>query len=214
MTDNLDQNQVQEKTNDKEYNFRMQEQKYEKLLAQERDARVAAERQVQERNVKVDEDDDSEPYVDHKKLTKTLTKHSAQVKQETQTEIQRAVNVAIQEERKSNWIKQNGDFYEVLKHAEKLAQKDPDLAESILDMPEGFERQKLVYKNIKALGLHKPEAIQQTIQEIVDANRKSPYYSPSGVGTAPYAGQQSDFSSQGQKKAYEKMQELKSRLRI
>ena len=50
-------------------------------------------------------------------------------------------------------------------------------------------------------------------QEKIDANRKSPYYQPSGVGAAPYASA-GDFSDSGQKSAYAKMQELKSRLRI
>jgi len=80
-------------------------------------------------------------------------------------------------------------------------------------MPEGFERQKLVYKNIKALGLNMPEVKQPTIQDKIDANKRSPYYQPSGVGTAPYASV-GDFSSQGQKQAYAKMQELKNKLRI
>jgi hypothetical protein len=71
-----------------------------------------------------------------------------------------------------------------------------------------------VYQNIKALGLDKPPPKEQTIQQKVDANRKSPFYSPSGVASAPYQGQQSDFSQHGQKQAYDKMQELKNRLRL
>jgi hypothetical protein len=80
-------------------------------------------------------------------------------------------------------------------------------------MPDTFARQKLVYKNIKALGLHRPEAKAPSVQEKIDANRKSPYYQPSGVGTAPYQSV-GDFSAGGQKQAYDKMQELKNRLRI
>ncbi len=132
---------------------------------------------------------------------------------QTQSEIQSAVHTALREERKQNWMKANPDFYEVLQHADKFAQKDPELAESILEMPEGFERQKLVYKNIKALGIHKPEIKSPSIQEKIDSNRKGPYYQPTGVGSAPYTSQ-GDFSSSGQKQAYEKMQELKNRLRI
>ncbi len=212
-------NQIQEnKPNDKELNFRALEAKYQKQLEQERAARMEAERQVQESqarkmNVQDDEDDDSEPYVDKKRLKKEQAKFGQQLKQETQGEIQKAVHTALQEERKQNWIKSNPDFFDVLQNAEKLAQRDPDLAESILEMPEGFERQKLVYKNIKALGLHKPEAKQPSIQEKVDANRRSPYYQPTGVGAAPYAAS-SDFSASGQKSAYDKMQELKRQLRI
>lgn len=208
--------QVETKSNDKELNFRALEAKYQRQLEQERAARIEAERIAQERTKvqhKEEEDDDDEPYVDKKKLSKTLAKFGEQTKQQTQGEINKAVQIALQEERKNNWLKQNSDFYDVLQHAEKLALKDPDLAESILEMPESFERQKLVYKNIKALGLHKPEAKQPSIQEKIDSNRRSPYYQPTSVGAAPYSSS-SDFSPAGQKAAYEKMKELQSRLRI
>jgi hypothetical protein len=121
--------------------------------------------------------------------------------------------MALQNERKTNWLKNNPDFHEVLSHAEKLALKDPELAESLLEMPEGFERQKLVYKTIKSQGLHKPEVKPSSIQDKIDSNRRGAFYQPTGVGSAPYSSQ-GDFSQGGQKQAYEKMQELKSRLRI
>jgi len=63
------------------------------------------------------------------------------------------------------------------------------------------------------MGLHQPEQKQASIQEKVDANRRSPYYQPTGVGSAPY-GNTGDFSPAGQKNAYAKMQDLKNRLRI
>lgn len=210
--------QVDQKTTDKELNFRALEAKYQKQLEQERTARLEAERMAQEyakfkhKESMDDEDEDDEPYIDKKRLKKTLNKFGEQSKEYTQTEIQKAVSNALQEERKQNWLNGNKDFFDVLKHAEKLYQKDQELAEAILEMPDNFERQKLVYKNIKALGLHMPEE-KKTIQEKVDANRKNPYYQPSGVGTAPYQSQ-GDFSSSGQKQAYQKMQELKHRLGI
>ncbi|MEK6880598.1 MAG: hypothetical protein AABY22_13360, partial [Nanoarchaeota archaeon] len=157
--------------------------------------------------------DDSEPYVEHKRLRKEQAKFGQQIKQETQSEIQKAVKTALHEERKQNWMKNNPDFYDVMQHAEKFAQMDPELAETILEMPEGFERQKLVYKNIKALGIHKPVEKQPSIQDKIDSNRRSPYYQPTGVGAAPYS-QVGDFSETGQKQAYEKMQALKKNLRI
>lgn len=211
-------NQVQEnKPSDKELNFRQLEAKYERQLAQERAARVEAERIAQEARRPSDNGDDdedaSEPYVDHKRLNKKLAKFGEQTKHQTQTDINNAVHNALKEERKQNWIKQNPDFYEVLQHADKFADKDPELAETILEMPEGFERQKLVYKNIKALGIHKPEVKGPSIQDKIDANRRSPYYQPSGVGSAPYASA-GDFSPSGQKNAYDKMQELKNKLRL
>lgn len=208
------QTQSQPQDNNKELNFRQLEAKYDRQLQQERSARMEAERMLQERSRPPEiEEDNSEPYVDHKNLDKKLAKFGQQSKQETQSEINRAVAIAIQEERKQGWLNSNKDFYDVLQHAEKFAQAEPELAETILSMPEGFERQKLVYKNIKALGFHKEAPKQPSIQEKVDANRKSPYYQPSGVGSAPYSSQ-SDFSTNGQKQAYDKMQELKSRLRL
>jgi hypothetical protein len=217
MTENqaVNQDQQQAKPNDKELNFRALEAKYQRQLEQERAARLEAERVAQEaQSRKVnDDDDDDEPYVDKRKLEKKLNKFGQQTQSEIQKSMEIAKQAAKEELKQELWLENNPDFYEVLQNADKFANKAPKLAESILRMPEGFERQKLVYQNIKALGLDKPEQKQPSVQEKIDANRRSPYYQPSGVGSAPYAGG-GDFSSAGQKNAYNKMQELKSKLRI
>jgi len=217
MTAPIQESQVQAPQDNKELNFRALEAKYQRQLEQERAGRLEAERQYQEsqarKTIHEEDDDDSEPYIDKKRLKKEQARFGQEIKQQTTSEIQKAVQTALHEERKQNWLKSNPDFYEVLQHAEKFAQKDPELAEAILEMPEGFERQKLVYKNIKALGINKPEQKQSSIQEKVDANKRSPYYMPSGVGTAPYSNG-GDFSPAGQEGAYKKMQELKKQLRI
>lgn len=198
--------------NDKELNFRALEARYERKLAEERQARLELEQRL--KSVPQDDDDSSdEPYVDHKKLEKKLAKFGEKTKQETQSEIKQAVNSALYEERKNSWLQNNADFYDVMEKAEQFAQQDPQLANTILEMPEGFERQKLVYYNIKSRGLDKPQQKAPSIQEKIDANRKSPYYQPSGQASAPYASQ-GDYSPTGQKQAYEKLQELKRNLRI
>jgi hypothetical protein len=211
--------QQEQKPNDKEYNFRQLEAKFQKQLAEEKGKREEAEKLLAQESAKQrqqipDDEDDGEPYVDHKKLKKSLSK----LGENTQSEIQKAMEMAkykAKEELKQEmWLEQNPDFYDVLQHAERFAQKAPKLAETILRMPEGFERQKLVYENIKTLGIDKPEQKQSSIQDKIDANRKSPYYQPSGVGSAPYNAGQGDYSDSGQKSAYAKMQELKKRLRI
>lgn len=202
---------IENKPSDKELNFRALERR-----TQEAERRAQeAERALQERSQlsHQDDEDDSEPYVDHKKLNKKLAKHDEHTRKQTSAQINEAVHYAIKEERRANWLKSNPDFYETLKYAEKFAEADPELAETILEMPEGFERQKLVYKNIKALGLHKPPPKEMSVQEKIEANRRGPYYQPTGTGAAPYQSS-GDFSPQGQKEAYNKMQELKSRLRI
>jgi hypothetical protein len=217
MTTNPQENpsQVQEaaKVSDKELNFRKQEAMYQRML-EERDRRLAEiEERLNARKNADDDDEDDDTFIDRKKLEKKLSKFGEQTQKQTQSEIQKAVQLALADERRQNWLKSNPDFREVMQHAEKFAEKDPELAETILEMPDGFERQKLVYKTIKAMGLHKPEEKQSTIQDKVNQNKRSPYYQPSGVGSAPYAGA-GDFSQSGQKNAYEKLQELKRNLRI
>lgn len=208
--------QPENKPSDKELNFRAIEAK----LAQERAAKMELEkenerlRQLAQRAPVQEEDDrDDEPYVDHKKLAKQFNKFG----QNTQSEIQKAMELAKhsakEELRQEMWLENNPDFYDVLQHADKLAERSPALANSILKMPDNFERQKLVYQNIKELGVHKGKPPEPSIQQKIDANRKSPYYQPSGVGTAPYSNG-GDFSPQGQKQAYDQLQKLKSNLRI
>lgn len=217
MTENTPQSQENASQNTKELNFRALEQKYQKQFEQERSARLEAERMANEVRQKYmttqDDDDDSEPYVDKKRLKKEQARFGEQIKQETQSEIQKAVNQALYQERNQNWMKQNSDHEDVMKHANKIMEHDKELAETILEMPENFERYKLVYKTVKSLGLHKEKTKEPSIQDKINSNMKSPFYQPSGVGTAPYSSQ-GDFSKSGQKNAYDKMKELQSRLRL
>lgn len=213
MTTPQETQEVQQHVSNKELNFRALEQKYQQQLyaAQAESQRLAQELE-KSHNIRnnQDEDDDNEPYVDHKKFKREQAKFGQQIKQETQGEIQKAVQQALKDERKQTWLKSNSDFYDVMAHAEKFAQSDPELAETILEMPDNFERQKLVYKNIKALGLHKPAEKAPSIQDKIDANRRGPYYQPSNVASAPYS-QTADYSPEGQKQAYDKIKALKSK---
>jgi hypothetical protein len=214
-----DQNQIVEKTqtdtkqNDKELNFRALEARFEKKLSEEREARLEAERRLQEKAAQQVDDDDSEPYVDHKKLTKKFSAFEKNIEEKIDKRAEEKARGMLHKERQEGWLRDNPDFYDVMQLAEKFANKAPKLAESILKMPDTFERQQLVYNNIKAMGLDGPDKKDSSVQQKIDANRKSPYYQPSGVGTAPYSSQ-SDFSANGQKQAYDKLQELKRNLRI
>jgi hypothetical protein len=211
----------QKAVNDKELNFA----RLRKQVDEERAARQQAEQRVAEieriyqekiasKHSDNDDDDTSdEPYVDHRRLEKKLAKFSQKTKQETQQEIKQEVEKALSEERRSQWLRNNPDFYEVMGHAQTFADKDPELAETILQLPDNFERQKLVYKNIKMLKLHQKEEPKSSIQDKVDQVRRGAFYQPTGVGSAPYS-QQGDFSEVGQKNSYAKMQELKKKLRI
>jgi hypothetical protein len=210
-------NQAQQQTqpSSKELNFRALEQKYQRELQQEREARAEAQRllAIQSRKREVEEDDEDDAPIDKRRLSKHLQEFGEQTKQTTQADIKNAVQEALGQERKNNWLNQNSDFHDVLQHADKFIEQHKDLAEAILDMPEGFERQKLVYKNIKALGLHKPQDPKSTVQDKINQNRRSPFYQPSEMGAAPYA-PQGDFSKEGQKQAYDKLQQLKKNMRL
>jgi translation elongation factor P/translation initiation factor 5A len=228
MSEEVQVNPTQETKNDTiESNLSKQRKMYERQLEQERLARQQAEERIaalerasQERSRKSssdDEDDqeDNEPYVDRRKLSKELNKFQANIEKTIDQKAEAKAAAMIEVERKHSYLRENADFEQVMNPdtIEKFAQKHPRLAENILRMPDGFERQKLVYENIKALGVDKPEQKQSSVQEKIDANKRSPYYQPSGVGSAPYAAA-GDFSEAGQKNAYEKMKELKKRLRI
>lgn len=197
----------------KELNFRRQEMMYERKLAEKERELEELRRSYQspQNHTHVEDDDDDEPYVDKRKLKKHLERFGEQNKQYTQSEIQRAVNQALEEKDKNDWMKNNSDFYDVInKHAEEFANRDPELAESILKMPPSFAREKLVYRTIKAMGLDKPKQPISNTQQRIDQNRMNPVQ-PTNFGNSPYVSQ-SDFSRGGQKQAYEKMQELKQRL--
>jgi hypothetical protein len=203
----------EEKMSDKEMNFRALEAR----LREEKEARLQAEKVAKElldkQSVQKEEDDgDDEPYVDKKRLEKRLKALEKSFEEKLSKKAEEAKGM-VEQTKNDAFLRQNADFYDVLKHADKLLEKDPELAEAILQMPDGFERQKLVYRNVKFMGLDKPQSKEPSVQEKIDANRRSPYYIPSGVGQAPYGGG-GDFSVTGQKNAYAKMQELKSRLGV
>jgi hypothetical protein len=209
------------KQNDKEYNFRALEAKYQRQLEQERFEKEKYAKELEDMRqakaskvVDIDEEDDGEPYVDKKKLYKTLSNFEKKVEEKIDKKAEEKARTLFDKQKQENWVRQNPDFYDVLQnHAEKIMEKHPHLAETILEMPNNFERQKLVYQNIKAFGLDKPEVKQPSIQEKIDSNKRSPYYQPSGVAAAPYS-TSGDFSTAGQKNAYAKMKELQARLRM
>lgn len=208
---------VENKQNEKEMNFRKLEAYYEQKLAQERaekeEALRLAKEATQNSQKNDDDDDDTDPYVDRRKLDKRLQKFG----QNTQSEIQKAMEIAkakAKEELKQElWLEQNPDFYSTLQLAEKFANTNPHLADTILKMPDGFERQKLVYQNIKALGIDKGDAPKSSINDTIQKNQKYPGYQPGGFSGQAYQ-TNGDFSKSGQEQAYKKMMELKSSLRL
>lgn len=206
----------QEKVDSKEYNFQAMRKQIEKERLERAEIEKRANDMAQElerlKKSPVDDDDDSsDPYVDHKRLEKKLSRFGENTENKIKNSMEATRNAVKDEIRQELWIENNPDFFEILQHADKLAQKSPKLAEAILRMPDNFDRQKLVYQNIKEFGLDKPEARQQSMQEKIDSNKRGIFYQPTGIGNAPneFSG---DYSKNGQKQAYDKMLELKARI--
>lgn len=220
MTENQD-TQTPEQNNDKELNFRKLEAKFEKQLAQEREQNESRIRQIQsEYEQKLnqyikpdlsDDDDDEDVYIDKKKLQKNLSSFEKNLTEKMKKDYEATTKSLLAQQQNEQWIKNHPDFYDVLKtHADTFAEKEKELAQDILSIPDPFLRQKAVYNNIKSLGLHKPK---ENIQDKINQNQRGPFYQPTGIGTSAM-NQTGDFSPQGKKNAYEQMQELKARMRI
>jgi hypothetical protein len=224
MTTPVNTNNDVQKENDKEYNF---EQLRKKLESSEREKQVALakaaaiEKEIAEASRKkfkeIDPDDEpyDEPYVDERRLNKKLERFEERFSKKVDEVADQRARQMLEKERNAQFLKHNSDFNQVLStdNIEKFANQHPSIAEEMVELPDNFNRQKLLYQQIKALGINKPPEKTPSIQETIDKNRRGPFYHPTGVGTAPYAGG-GDFSATGQKSAYDKMQELKSRLRL
>lgn len=186
----------------------------ERAIAENR--RLEQERERFTRGNKNEEEDEesSEPYIDQKTLTKKLSKLESRFESIVEKKAEEKARSMIEAEKMQSYLKSNSDFDQIMQPdmIQKFAEKCPGMAEAILRMPDGFDRQRLVYEAIKNTGVHKKEEPSK-IQNTIDANRKSPYYSPSSGGNTPYAAV-GDFSPGGQKNAYNKMQELKNKLRL
>jgi hypothetical protein len=206
----------QVEVNDKERNFRQLEARYQRDLEKERSARQDLEKQMEQIQARMtppaQEEETDDPYVDHKRLNRTLSSFEKRMEEKIEKMAESKASQMMEQKSVQDWLKRNPDFQTVMdNHANKLWDADPELAESILAMPDNFERQKIVYRNVKTMGLDKPAQKAPSIQDKIDANRRSPYYQPTGIASTPYQSG-GDFSQSGQANAYKKMQELKSRL--
>lgn len=210
--------------NDAEFNFAQLRKKLEReqqarLQAEERLGRLEQERQAFDASRKSRQDDDDapsdEPYVDEKRLDRKLAKFEERFEKKVDAKAEEKARSMIQAERQTNFLKQNADFSSILNEEmlQKFVEKYPDIAEPMLEMPDNFARQKLLYQNIKALGIHKKEEPRASIQDTINKNQRGAFYRPTDVASPPHAAA-GDFSATGQKTAYSKMQELKNKLRL
>lgn len=194
-----------------------------KLYEAEREARLQAERLAaetkmllqtqQQKAIPVEQDDDDDPYVDNKKLARKLSSFEAELEKKIEAKAEAKARALLELEKQNEFLKSNRDFDTVMssENLDRFAEQHPMIAENLLRMPNTFERQKLVYATIKSLA--KEQEKRSAIQDVIQQKQQSPYYQPSGVSPgASFNG--GDYSVSGQKEAYQKMQELKQRLRI
>lgn len=208
--------QTEQKTSDKELNFRALETKYQRQLDNERAERERLAREIEDlkRSRVQPEEEETDVYVDNKRLDKRFKNFEKDLDEKIDKKAEEKAYRILEKREQENWLEQNPDFYDVVQnHVQRFYEKAPRLAETILKMPDNFERKKLVYHNIKNMGLDQPEPKQSSIQDKVDANRRSPYYTPSGISASPYA-PVGDFSDAGKKNAWEQVQKLKANLRL
>lgn len=210
--------QAESKEQQLERNFAQQRKHYERQLEaqknefEQRLAQLEQERQAKKEYAHHDDDDSSdEPYVDRKALKKELGRLTETFEKKIDAKAEEKARALLEQERQSQYVRQNPDFREVLtsENIQKFAEKFPNMAEPMLEMPDNFARQKLLYEQIKALGVNKPPAPPQpSMQEMLKNNRKPMYYQPSISGGQPPYAQNGDFSQEGQKAAYAKMKDL------
>lgn len=212
---------TQKEPNEKEINFRKQEEMYKRQLEQEKQARLAAEERATKAEqarakTPTDDDDDAsdDPYVDHKVLTKKLAKFEKNMDGRIEEKAKEMAGKMLEQRDKEEYFGQHADFNEVMspENLQKFYEKHTTLAKNLARLPDGFDKQKLVYENMKALKVGQKEE-KSDIQEKIDQNRRGGFYQPSGMGSPPHSAQ-SDFSPAGQKAAFEKVKALRNNLRI
>jgi hypothetical protein len=222
MTEEVNSQQAPEPVKtDKEINFervrkQLEQERAEKLQYQQKLKALEEERQKSVRLPYKDDDEDydeNEPYVDHKSLKKKFAQFEQGFEKKVDQLAEQKARTLLEQDKQNSYIKQNPDFNQLLtpENIEKFANEHPAIAERMLRMPDTFDRQALLYEQMKAF--QKEKSDKPHIQETIDQNRRSPYYRPTGTPSAPYNGM-GDFSPTGQKAAYQKMQELKSKLRL
>ena len=198
------------KTDTKEINFR----NLEKKLMSSEEKSLQYEQRIQELENKLQNNlSDSDPSEEELVDKRALRKYDEINRKKMEQAFEKKLETRLAEKERDDWLKRNPDFQDIMKHADKIEQADPELADAILKMPDSFERFKLVYRNIKALNLHKPKQEEQSAQDRINQKKTSGHYQPSGIASPGYASSFDD-SPNSQKAAYEKMQQLKSRMRI
>lgn len=173
------------------------------------------EENAKKQPVQQDLDDDSEPYVDKKRLGKEMSKLKESLAVEIDRKAEEKARALLAEEKRKDFFKNNKDFHEVMQQdvIRKFIDEQPGLSEDLETLPDNFERQKVVYRMIKALNENKPVAPAAPAQPksplaaAFDARKSAMAYQPGGSSGGPFQSM-GDFSQGGMKNAYDRFKSL------
>jgi hypothetical protein len=220
MTVEATPNAKQENNNNYEQNLgqmrrQLEAERYAREQAEARNKQYEDEKRKKEAAQSEKEDSYDEPYIDQRRFKKEIESLKADLEETIDKRAEAKSRILLEQDKQAAFLRENRDFEKIMtpEMLQKFVDTYPDVAEGILsNMPDDFNRQKHVYKTIKSLKLHvKPEDKEkEDIQKTIEKNQKSGLYQPSGVAPSPFKST-GDFSKEGKKQAYDKMQELASR---
>lgn len=211
---------------DKESNFRRLEAARE--VDRERALRAELENQMLKRemeNIKTmltpaekdpldDVQDMSDPDQVRKAFKTALARNESRFKKEAEEVADRKIEQKFKEREDANFLgrlkSQYTDYDSVMNDAslEKLSKTNPEFLEAAMQIPDDYARRKLVYAHLKT---NKPVAEErQSIKEIVDENKRNPFFIPSGSG-APSAVDYDLKSPKARDEAYAKLKAAQRR---
>lgn len=215
---NIVDSETRSQQSDKELNFR----KLEAAREAEKEARIRAEMEAQYLKREMDairasmqpkevdplddlsEDDYQEPAKLSSKIKEKLNKE----RQHFRREAEEIANKVIEERDKKDYfrrLKQDyHDFDQVVNETNlaQLAESSPELTESLMKIPDEYEKRRLAYSAIKRMG--KKEEPKASIKEKVQENSHNTYYTPQSAGV-PTAADYDLKSPQARQAAYEKL---------
>lgn len=167
------------------------------------------------------DEDDGEPYVDKKRLSREMSKLKESMGAEIDRKAEEKARSLMAEEKKKDFFKNNKDFNEIMQQDEiqRFIAEQPGLAEDLETMPDNFERQKVVYRMIKTLKEAKPvqgtapPAPRSALAQAFDARKSQMAYQPGGSSGGPFQSL-GDYSQGGMKNAYDKYKALQKTVHL
>ncbi len=195
--------------------------KQENIALKQQMSKLEEKISKQQATEKVAEDEDGEPYVDSRTFKKKMASFEEALEQKIDKRAEEKARALIQEERKADYLKRNGDFNEIMQAdvLQKFIVEHPNVAEVMQKMPDNFERQQLVYETIKTLKNLKPAQssappVQKSmLAQAFDAKKAQLAYQPGGSSGGPFQSI-GDFSEGGMKNAYEKFKSLQKTVNL